>query len=148
MTTKWIMRFMHMATRIASWSKDPSTKVGAIAVDASNQLLAEGYNGLPRGIADHFERMQPPDKYLWTVHAEANLVAHAARRVLAGSTVFVTHCCCAPCAALLIQAGVTHIVIGKSCTTNMDKHTFEVALQMLLEAGVTYEIREDYDENS
>ena len=30
---KWHMRFLEMAELVGSWSKDPSTKVGAVIVD-------------------------------------------------------------------------------------------------------------------
>ncbi len=135
---KWTQRFLGIAHEIASWSKDPSTKVGAIAVSPSRQLLAEGYNGLPRRVLDSDTRMQRPEKYLWTVHAEANLLAHAARNgiKLEGSTVYVTHHPCAQCAALLIQAGIVQVVIDNAGKTNMPQEQFDVASRMFYEAGV------------
>jgi dCMP deaminase len=54
---------------------------------------------------------------------------------LQGSTVFVTHLCCAQCAALLIQAGVSKVVCGDG-TTSMPQEQFKVAKQMFKEAGV------------
>ena len=42
----WDQRFLYAARRFASWSKDPSTKVGAVAV-RDRRILVEGYNGLP-----------------------------------------------------------------------------------------------------
>ena len=44
-----------MAKLVASWSKDPSTQVGAIAVRNRN-VIAQGYNGFPRGTDDHERR--------------------------------------------------------------------------------------------
>lgn len=134
---KWPRLFMELAQQIASWSKD-STKVGAIATDDSRRILETGYNGLPRGVADLPERMKRPAKYLWTSHAEANLVAHAARARLAGSTIYVTHLCCAGCARSLINAGVARVVCG-SGTTSMPTEEFEVAMQMFTEADVILE---------
>lgn len=122
---KWTGRFLDVAHIIASWSKDPATKVGAVAVSSSRQILAEGYNGLPRHVRDDDSRMQRPAKYLWTVHAEANLVAHAARNgiKLEGATVYTTHFPCAQCAALLIQAGIKAVVIDSLGKTSMpDEH--------------------------
>ena len=46
----WDKRYLDMADIVASWSKDPSTKIGAIAVGKKGQLLAQGYNGFPRGV--------------------------------------------------------------------------------------------------
>ena len=38
-----------MARMVAAWSKDPSTKVGAVAV-RDRRPLVSGYNGLPTGV--------------------------------------------------------------------------------------------------
>ena len=51
MSNKWDKRFLEMAGLVASWSKDPSTKVGTIAV-RNRTVIAQGYNGFPRGIND------------------------------------------------------------------------------------------------
>ena len=48
----WNQRYLQMAHGVASWSKDPSTKVGAVIIGAKGQVLSTGYNGFPRGIAD------------------------------------------------------------------------------------------------
>lgn len=76
---KWTQRFLNLAQSVAEWSKDPSTQVGAVAVGTSKQILETDFNGLPRGVQDLPERMERPAKYIWTAHAEENLVAHAAR---------------------------------------------------------------------
>lgn len=138
MTRKWQERFLSLAQTVAQWSKDPTTKVGAVAVAHSKQILETGFNGLPRGVHDLPERMERPAKYIWTAHAEENLVAHAARKVLEGSTVYVTHPCCNACARMLINAGVAKVVVG-SGQTSMPLEQFEAALAMFEEAGVELE---------
>ena len=112
--------------------------MGAVAVASSKQILETGFNGLPRGVQDFPERMERPAKYLWTAHAEENLVAHAARKVLEGSTVYVTHLCCNACARMLINAGVAKVVVGPG-QTSMPLEQFEAALTMFEEAGVEVE---------
>lgn len=131
----WHSRFLSLAATIAQWSKDPRTKVGAVAVGASRQVLETGFNGIPRGVRDLDERMERPAKYLWTAHAEENLVAHAARKQLEGSTVYVTHLCCSACARMLINAGVAKVVVGDG-QTSMPREQFDVASVMFEEAGV------------
>lgn len=133
---RWEARFLEMARLVAGWSKDPSTKVGAVAVGTARQVLETGFNGLPRGVRDLASRMGRPDKYLWTSHAEENLVAHAARQVLEGSTVYVTHLCCNVCARMLINAGVSRVVCDDG-RTSMPKEVFETARLMFKEAGVS-----------
>lgn len=134
---KWDQRFLDVAKHIALWSKD-TTKVGAIAVDQSKRILETGYNGLPRGVQDLPERMERPAKYLWTSHAEENLVSHAARSVLEGSTVYVTHLCCSKCARMLVNSGVSKVVCGDG-QTSMPEEEFLVAVKMFNEAGVELE---------
>jgi dCMP deaminase len=142
MAMKWTQRFLDLAAVVAAWSKDPSTKVGAVAVHpASRAVLETGYNGLPRGVEDQPCRMERPAKYLWTAHAEENLVAHAARKTLEGATVYVTHLCCANCTRMLINAGVKRIVCGPGLT-NMDYEHFTVARKMMAEAGVELELQD------
>ena len=132
---KWHARFLALAQHIATWSKDPSTQVGAVAVAPSKAVLQTGFNGLPRGVQDSPERMERPAKYIWTAHAEESLVAHAARQQLEGSTVYVTHLCCNACARMLINAGVACVVVGEG-KTSMPKEHFDAALAMFAEAGV------------
>lgn len=134
---KWTRRFLDLAAHVSQWSKD-TTKVGAVAVSDARAILETGYNGLPRGVADLPERMERPAKYLWTAHAEENLVAHAARKVLEGSTVYVTHLCCAACTRMLINSGVSRVVVGPG-STSMPAEQFAVAKQMFMEAGVPVE---------
>ena len=50
-------RFLDLAKQIGSWSKDPSSKIGAILVGNKNQIISQGYNGFPRKIEDTFERL-------------------------------------------------------------------------------------------
>lgn len=136
--SKWKQRFLDLAKSVAEWSKDPSTKVGAVAVGESKQILETGFNGPPRGVQDLPERMERPAKYIWTAHAEENLVAHAARKQLEGSTVYVTHLCCNACARMLINAGVARVVVGDGLTS-MPMEQFEAAVTMFREAGVQLE---------
>lgn len=127
---------MDLAEHVAQWSKDLRTKVGAVAVSKHNSVMETGFNGIARGVQDLPERLERPAKYIWTAHAEENLVTHAARRHLEGSTVYVTHLCCSTCARMLINAGVSKIVVGTGRVRNMPAEQFEAALTMLAEAGV------------
>lgn len=136
--SKWTERYLNLAKAISFWSKDPNTKVGAVAVGSSKQILETGFNGLPRGVQDLDERMERPAKYIWTAHAEENLVAHAARKQLEGSTVYVTHLCCNACARMLINAGVAKVVVGDGKTA-MPVEQFDAATTMFDEAGVELE---------
>lgn len=111
--TDWVHRWMRRAEELASWSKDPSTKVGCVLVH-DRHSISEGFNGFPHGADDapalYLERSL---KYERTVHAEANAVAHAARYGIPtkGALAFCTFPTCPPCAGLLIQAGISGLYV-------------------------------------
>lgn len=135
---------MGFAKHAALKSKD-STQVGAVAIGLHKQVVETGFNGPPRGVLDSPERRERPAKYLFAAHAEANLVATAARARLEGTTVYVTHFCCSGCAKSLIQAGVSRVVVGGGVTSMPDEE-FEAASAMFAEAGVVVERLEVPDE--
>lgn len=132
----WDNYFMGFARHAALQSKD-TTKVGAVLIGRDGTVKITAYNGPPRGVEDTEWRRERPQKYLYASHAEANLVAFAAREGIRTSecSVYVTHHPCASCARTLIQAGVTVVVYGGG-TTSMPNEEFVTARQMLLEAGV------------
>ncbi len=103
--TDWILRFMKLAEHISGWSKDPSTKVGAVIVDGK-RIVSLGFNGPPQHTKDgEFTR---DEKLLRTLHAEENAVLFSARNIK-GCTIYVTHPPCAHCTAILIQSGISRI---------------------------------------
>lgn len=133
---KWADYYMGFARHAATKSKD-STKVGAVLVGPDGVRLT-GYNGPPRGVRDIPQRFERPAKYLYASHAEANLIAFAAREGIrvAGCAVYVTHMPCASCARSLIQAGVSTVVYGNGMTS-MPEEEFKAAREMFEEAGIT-----------
>ena len=142
MSRKWDERFLAVAALVATWSRDPSTKVGAVAV-RDRRILATGFNGLPRGVADLRERLENRElKLAMVAHAEANCITHAAQAgvSLTGATVYVTpfHPC-SNCAALLINSGVTRVVIPKTVVPERWQVNFTLASTMFYEAGVSLE---------
>lgn len=107
----WDYRWMEVAKLFASFSKDPSTQVGACAVDDRKVMVSSAFNGLARGVKDKKSRLMDRDlKYKLTAHAEINLICHAGQ-ALRGCTVYVWPMPpCSTCAAALIQAGVRRVV--------------------------------------
>jgi dCMP deaminase len=137
-SARWHAHWLKIARAYADRSKDPSTKVGCIAVRDRAQIAA-GYNGLPRGVVDHFDRYADRDtKLAMTVHSEGNLVADAARRgvSLDGATAYITHPPCSHCAGLLIQAGVAKILHPPVEREFLARWDQKVQRQMYLETGV------------
>jgi len=115
MESDWARRFMNLAKEACDWSRDPSTQHGAVIVDSDHNVRAIGCNGFPRGIDDSPERFANREvKLKIVVHAEENACLSCARTgVAARNTVlYVTAPCCAHCAAVIIQAGITKVVMN------------------------------------
>lgn len=128
-----------LARHIALLSKDPSTKVGAVIFDQKRRIVSTGYNGFARGVHDAEYRLSTREiKYKMILHAEANALMFA-KGGLDGSTMVVTHPCCAQCASLAIQAGVKHIMWPKPDTEFKLRWFDDLRLtqEILSEAGVT-----------
>jgi dCMP deaminase len=132
----WQSYHYGFAVHAATKSKD-TTKVGAALVGPEGEVRLTAFNGPPRGVRDITARFERPAKYLFASHAEANLVAFAAREGIRtkGCTVFVTHYPCSACARTLIQAGITCVVAGPG-KTSMPTEEFAAAAMMLGEASV------------
>ena len=144
MLNKWDIRYLSLADEVAQWSKDPSTKIGAIAVGKKGQVLSQGYNGFPRGIEDKVEYYKDREtKYKYVVHAEMNVIYNASYNgvCLNGSTLYVHGLpVCSDCAKGVIQVGIKRVVMRKP--VELPSHWKESCIRtksMFEEAGVEYE---------
>lgn len=135
----WDWRFMNLAEFVSSWSKDPSTQVGAVIVRPDRTIASVGYNGFPRGVKDDDDRLSNRElKYQMTVHAEINAIL-SSREPLHGYTIYVTPFQpCSQCAASIIQAGIKEVVTFKPLGGEDARwqNSFKVASTMFEEAGV------------
>ena len=135
---------MNVAKEVASWSKDPSKKIGCIAVK-DRRTIATGFNGFPRGISDMQERLEDRDlKYRYVVHAEMNCIYNASYHgvSLDGSTFYIYGLpVCSECAKGIIQVGAKRVVwkaIADEIPTRwMDSNM--LTEEMFIEAGVEYD---------
>ena len=141
MSLKWDRRFIALASHIAGWSKDPSTKVGCVVVGPDREIRSTGFNGFPRGIDDSAERLNSRDlKYPLICHAEENAIMHAARTgvSLKGCTAFVTWPPCTRCARSLVQAGVAEVAYPAALDIpERWRDDFAMSMAMFSEAGVS-----------
>ena len=111
--TDWNQRFMDLAHHVASWSKDPSTKVGAVIVNDKKQVISMGYNGFPRGVHDCKERYNDRVvKLQFVAHAERNALDNALVDA-EGATLYSTLYPCSECAKGIIQRGIKRVVTSK-----------------------------------
>jgi dCMP deaminase len=137
--TNWPARFIALANHIATWSKDPSTKVGAVIVDNQNRVVSMGYNGVPRGVSEAAPTNRTV-RLLRTIHAEENAL-HFAEVDVTGHTMYINRPPCARCAAHIIQRGITRVIYAFDDYGNPEfldrwKNDFAEARLMFAEAGV------------
>lgn len=154
--SKWDIRFMKIAREISTWSKDPSRKVGAVIVNNDRRILATGYNGFPKGIADDEERLNDREKkYPRIVHAEMNALMNALYSGVSvrDATIYVYGLpVCPECTKSIIQSGIKRVVISPDPYVHITSWTEKwenTSLEMLKEVGdigITYTNSEKLDE--
>jgi len=137
---KWDNRYLALAKEVATWSKDPSTQVGAVTVGAKKEVLSQGFNGFPRGIKDTPERYNHREtKYKFVVHAEMNAIYNAtySGTSLDGATLYIYGLpICSECAKGIIQVGIKKVVIEKSKELDNWNESLRLSQEMFAEAGV------------
>jgi dCMP deaminase len=113
---KWHRRYLSLAREISTWSKDPSRRIGAVAVSENGRILATGYNGFPRAIRDFPYLYESRElKYERVVHAEMNCIYNATYNgvCLDGSTLYVWGLpTCRECAKGVLQVGIRAVYWG------------------------------------
>ena len=113
--SRWDSRFLEVAKLFASFSKDPSTKVGACIADRHNRLASAAFNGLPQ----------------------------RASRPVIGCTIYVwPFPPCAACASVIIQSGLARVVAPSPSSQLAERwgESIELAIMTLREAGVQVDI--------
>ena len=137
---KWDKRFLSLAREISKWSKDPSTKVGAVITDDKQRIISLGYNGFPRQVNDTTERLNNrEDKYQYTVHAEMNAMLFAQRDLTDARLYTWPFSPCANCTGAIIQSGIRTIIslIPTSEFNERWGQSFEIAKMMFEESHKT-----------
>jgi dCMP deaminase len=147
---KWDLRYLHLAKYISSWSKDPTTKVGAVIVRKDNTICSTGFNGFPKGTDDHpYLYRNRKQKLLRTVHAEMNALLFS-RDTSLEDYILYTYPFepCSNCAAAIIQSGITRIVTippSKELEERWNESLFE-ARSMFEQSGIVIDYVDDLEE--
>jgi dCMP deaminase len=108
---KWHLRFLEQAKFVSTWSKDPSTKTGAVIVRPDRTVASQGYNGFPKGVRDDPELYADREiKYSRIIHCEMNAILHCHEN-LTGYTLYTySFLSCERCAPHVIETGITTCV--------------------------------------
>lgn len=141
----WDEYFMQMAELTAQRSTCLRRQVGAIIVKEKH-IIATGYNGAPKGLPHCEElggclreKLEIPSgerhELCRALHAEQNAIIQAATlgQSIEGATIYITHQPCIICAKMIINAGISRIVIKRGYPDEMSRG-------MLREAGLKVEL--------
>ncbi len=138
----WDEYFMEMAAVTAKRSTCLRRQVGAVIVK-DKHIVATGYNGAPRGLDHCGERedgclriakgVPSGEKHelCRALHAEQNAIIQAATlgQSIEGAVIYITHQPCVICAKMIINAGISRIVVREG-------YPDELAVEILREAGI------------
>lgn len=136
----WDEYFLGIAHLVSQRSTCLRRKVGALVV-RDRRILATGYNGTPSGIRHCSEvgclreKLKIPSgerhELCRGLHAEQNVLLQASLHgvSLRGSTIYVTNQPCIICAKMIINAGISEVVMR-------DHYPDPMALAFLKEAKI------------
>ena len=144
---KWKNRFISLAKEISTWSKDPSTQIGCVAIEPeTGRILSVGYNGFPEGIEDSEKRLNDrQEKYKYVIHAEKNCIYNACKNgiSLEGCHFYVYgYPTCSECTKSIVQVGASSVFykMKEKGVVNpkwMDEN--KISESIYAEVGLSYE---------
>jgi len=142
----WLKRAGILARRPVGkgGSPHPSVKVGAILVDANDEMIAASANRFPARVARHSERIKEGSKSLWFNCAEQLALMQALRRgkKVRGAKMYVTLEPCATCAGMMAEAKLAAVYFPSGYKKRNAKlkpkwdESIEIGRAKLREAGV------------
>jgi len=138
---KWTKRYLNLAREISTWSKDPSTQIGAIIIGNHGQIISQGYNGFPRGIIDSNKRLNDREtKYKYMVHGEMNAIYNAGLNgvSLLDTTLYVYGLpVCSECAKAVRQVGINKVIMQHPGDIPEKWNTsYQLSYQIFKEGGI------------
>ncbi len=134
----WDHYFMQIAAVVATRSTCLRRQVGALLV-YNKRILSTGYNGAPSGLSHCLEvgclreQLKVPSgerhELCRGLHAEQNAIIQAAVHGVAikGAVLYCTHYPCAVCAKMLVNAGVSFLILAENYPDSLAKDIFAEA---------------------
>jgi len=116
--------YMDIAKRVSQMSYDTDTQVGAVLVKDGN-IISMGWNGTPSGFDNECKHSHTGVTLPTVIHAEANAICKLARTGGngLGSTLYTTLAPCMECTKLILQSGVSEVVINQADDRYMEAYT-------------------------
>ena len=116
--------YMDIAKRVSQMSWDTDTKVGAIIVKDGN-IISMGRNGTPAGFPNECKHPSTGATLPYVIHAEANAITKLARTGGNGSAsiLYTTLSPCMECTKLILQSGISEVVIEQANDKYLESYT-------------------------
>lgn len=129
----WDEYFMGIAIFTSLRSKDPSSKVGAVIVNAKNHIVGTGYNGFIAGVDEKaftWEREGNwlETKYPYVVHAEANAILNSTTNQLDNCRIYSTLFPCNECAKKIAQKEIREVIYLSDKHRDEDFHMASIKI--------------------
>ena len=137
---KWDRRFLAHAEFVSQWSRDPSTKVGAV-ITREKVIVSSGYNGFPRSMPDRVESYVNRDEKLSRIiHGEVNALIFSQQSVEGCTLTTFPFSPCDRCSVILLQAGIKRFVFPALPADKVERwgKSMETAKQYITECGATW----------
>ena len=132
----WDEYFSKIAKDVAERSTCLRHKFGAVIVSEKHEIVATGYNGVVRGASHCTEKGCIKDRLgiqsgtgheiCPAVHAEQNALIQGGRLSM-NCTLYVNAFPCKICARLIVNAGITRVVVSGSYTDREGLETLKAA---------------------
>lgn len=134
---QWDLRFLKLAKEVSNFSKDPSTKVGAVAVSQDKSIISTGYNGFSKKNKDRPEDYEDRERKLnMMLHAEDNVIIFGGRERLKRATIYTwPFPPCGTCAAKLLQCDIDRVVTIDNIPERWE-FSFNLGREQFNDAGV------------
>jgi len=119
----WDQRFLSLAREISTWSKDPSTKTGAVIVRPNRSVCSVGYNGFPMSMRDEARwYADREEKYSRIIHCEMNALLLSQDRNHEGYTLYTyPFISCDRCFVHMVQAGIKRFVAPRATAEQLTR---------------------------
>lgn len=135
--------YMYISILVSEMSNDPSTKTGAVIVNANDEILSYGYNATPEGYENKINWNNRDGwletKYPYVIHAERRAIysGFKACKDLSDTSMYATLFPCNECALAIIDSGINHLYYLSD--KYHDKEFSEAARRLLDGCNVAYE---------
>lgn len=133
------IKMLHLAKAFAGlFSKDPTTKVGAVITRPDFTIAGMGYNGFPRNFPDDARLDDREFRHKMTVHAEINAILDNRDPSIRGYSLHTyPQPPCIKCVPQIIQSGIKKVYSYEVPKTDKNFVAYQEASALLGEAGIT-----------